>query len=105
MNRTLPCTLSSVQIFHAEHTRRGFLERIFNPLLSANRDRPYTLAGLLQEVSTEVDKLNSFGMPHPLSSLLQESFTVKFSPTETCLQWKISSMSFVSKLDFQWNVI
>lgn len=62
VNRTLPCTISSIRILHAEHTRRGFLKRIFDPLLSANRDRPYTLAGLLQEVSTEVDKLNSFGM-------------------------------------------
>ena len=62
INRTLPCSISSIQVLNADHTRRGFLERIFNPLLSANRDRPYSLAGLLREVTAEVDKLRSFGM-------------------------------------------
>lgn len=61
VNRTLPCTISSIRVLHADHTRRGFLERIFNPLLSVNQDRPYTFAGLLKQVAAEADKLRKFG--------------------------------------------
>lgn len=60
-NSTLPCTISSVQVISAPHTRRGFLERILNPLLSENKDRPYTLSEALREVSATADKLGRFG--------------------------------------------
>ncbi|KAG9548761.1 hypothetical protein KCV01_g23718, partial [Aureobasidium melanogenum] len=42
-NSTKPVTISSIQVLQAEHTRRGFLERIFNPILSQNQEGPYTL--------------------------------------------------------------
>ncbi len=45
----------------ATKTRKGFLERIFNPLLSANQDRPYTLAEAIREVSIGADKLHKLG--------------------------------------------
>ncbi|KAL9117048.1 MAG: hypothetical protein Q9187_006418, partial [Circinaria calcarea] len=57
-NSTLPCTISSIRILNANHTRVGFLERIFKPLLSANQDRPYTLAEAIREVSIGAEKLH-----------------------------------------------
>ncbi|KAF2792584.1 hypothetical protein K505DRAFT_307400 [Melanomma pulvis-pyrius CBS 109.77] len=61
-NTTQPVTISSIRILHANRTRRAFLERVVNPLLSANREEPYTLAETLQEVGGAVDKLNRFGI-------------------------------------------
>lgn len=60
-NSTLPVTISSVRILHANRTRRSFLEGVVNPLLSANRDESYTLEEALKEVGTAADKLNRFG--------------------------------------------
>lgn len=64
-NATLPVTVSSIRVIGPNHTRRSFLDRIFNPLLSANRDAPYTLAEALQEVGTAADKLQRFGRVLP----------------------------------------
>lgn len=61
-NSTLPCTISSIRVLNANHTRTGFLKRLCDPLLSANQDRPYTFAEALREVSITVDKLHRFGM-------------------------------------------
>ncbi|KAJ5096239.1 hypothetical protein NUU61_005595 [Penicillium alfredii] len=73
-NSTLPCTISSVQILNAPHTRRSFLERIFNPLLSANQSRPYTLSEALREISARADKLGRFDLfQQPISVYLDES--------------------------------
>ena len=44
-NSTLPTTISSITVLGAPNTRRAFLERIFNPLLSVNRDRPLHSVG------------------------------------------------------------
>lgn len=60
-NSTLPTTVSSVTILGAPNTRHGFLKRIVDPLLSANRDRPYTQAELVREVSHAADRLARFG--------------------------------------------
>ncbi len=60
-NSTLPTTVSSITVVGAPNTRRSFLARIFDPLLSANRDRPYTQSELLQECAARADKLNRFG--------------------------------------------
>ncbi|KAF2745077.1 mitochondrial outer membrane protein-like protein [Sporormia fimetaria CBS 119925] len=61
-NTTLPVTISSVHVLHAKRTRRSFLERVVNPILSANRNEEYTLEEALKEVSGAVDKLNRFGI-------------------------------------------
>lgn len=58
-------TISSVRVLHANRTRRSFLERVVNPLLSANRTEPYTLENALKEVGEAADKLNRFGMTLP----------------------------------------
>jgi outer membrane protein insertion porin family len=60
-NTSLPVTISSVRILHANRTRRGFLERVVNPILSANREEQYTLEEALKEVGEATDKLNRFG--------------------------------------------
>ena len=61
-NQTLPVTISSVNVLGATRTRRDFLGRIFNPLLSANRDAPYTLAEALTAVLAGASQLSKFGM-------------------------------------------
>jgi len=60
-NSTLPTTISSITVLGAPNTRRGFLARIFNPLLSVNRDRPYTQSEVVREVAASAKKLNQFG--------------------------------------------
>lgn len=60
-NSTLPTTVSSVEVIGAPNTRHSFLKRIVEPLLSANRDRPYTQAELVQEASIAANKLAQFG--------------------------------------------
>jgi outer membrane protein insertion porin family len=61
-NSSLPVNISSVRILHANRTRHGFLERVVNPILSANREQSYTLDEALREVATATDKLNRFGI-------------------------------------------
>ncbi|KAE8349807.1 Yip1-domain-containing protein [Aspergillus coremiiformis] len=73
-NSTLPCAISSIQVLNAHYTRRGFLERIFNPLLSSNQKKPYTLSEALQEVSARADKLSRFDIfQQPVSVYLDQS--------------------------------
>lgn len=60
-NSTLPTTVSSVTVLGAPNTRHSFLKRIVDPLLSANRDRPYTQSELVQEASKAATKLSKFG--------------------------------------------
>ncbi|KAJ6000159.1 hypothetical protein N7481_000568 [Penicillium waksmanii] len=73
-NSTLPCTISSVQVLGAPNTRRGFLENVLNPLLSENKNRPYTLSEALREVSAMADKLGRFDLFHqPISVHLDEA--------------------------------
>ncbi|KAI9673490.1 MAG: hypothetical protein M1817_002953 [Caeruleum heppii] len=68
-NSTLPVTISSINVLGAPRTRKGFLQRIFDPLLSANHDRPYTLAEALEKVSTSANQLHKFDIFHPPISL------------------------------------
>ncbi|KAJ4377849.1 hypothetical protein N0V83_000679 [Neocucurbitaria cava] len=84
-NTSLPVTISSVRILHANRTRRTFLERVVNPLLSANRDEPYTLEEALKEVGEATDKLNRFGIfKSPISVYLDkpDQTIVSSSPTD-----------------------
>jgi len=60
-NSTLPTTVSSVTVLGAPNTRRGFLKGVVEPLLSANRDRPYAQSELIHEVARTADKLRKFG--------------------------------------------
>jgi outer membrane protein insertion porin family len=60
-NSTLPTTVSSVTVVGAPNTRHGFLKTIVNPLLSANRDRPYTQSEVVLEAAAAANKLSKFG--------------------------------------------
>ncbi|EKD16069.1 uncharacterized protein L3040_003508 [Drepanopeziza brunnea f. sp. 'multigermtubi'] len=64
-NSSLPVTISSIRLIGVKHTRRSFLDRIFDPILSANQDVPYTLQEALQQVGTAADKLRAFDIFHP----------------------------------------
>jgi hypothetical protein len=84
INSTLPTTISSITVLGAKNTRRSFLRGIFNPLLSANNEAPYTLAEALKAVSEEADKLNRFGMPvsiHQRLSLTEQPSSTPQSPS------------------------
>ncbi|KAL1303387.1 hypothetical protein AAFC00_006780 [Neodothiora populina] len=71
LNSTKPVTISSVRVLHATHTRRGFLEKVFDPILSHNQDAPYTLQEALRNLGGAVDKLNKFGIfKRPISTYI-----------------------------------
>ncbi|KAK2810418.1 hypothetical protein FQN50_002907 [Emmonsiellopsis sp. PD_5] len=90
-NSTLPCTISSVQVLNAPNTRRGFLENALSPLLSANRDRPYTLSEALQEISVCTDKLSRFDIfDQPISVFLDKPSPTDPSTTSTDLDVYLS---------------
>ncbi|KAL3410700.1 Yip1-domain-containing protein [Aspergillus fumigatus] len=77
-NSTLPCAISSVQVLNATHTRRSFLQSIFDPLLSVNQSRPYTLSEALREISSRADKLGKFDIfQQPISVYIDQSQDAK----------------------------
>ncbi|MCJ1484500.1 hypothetical protein MMC06_004671 [Schaereria dolodes] len=83
-NSTLPCSISSIRVLNANHTRRGFLEKIFNPIISANNDRPYTLAEAIREVSIGADKLHKLDIFHqPISLFIDRPSKTDPSTTPT----------------------
>jgi hypothetical protein len=69
-NSTRPTTVSSVTVLGAPNTRHSFLKRVVDPLLTANRDRPYTQSELVHEVSKTADKLKKFGMIYSIHAWL-----------------------------------
>ncbi|KAI1497963.1 surface antigen-domain-containing protein [Biscogniauxia marginata] len=64
-NRTLPVTLSSIQLHGATHTRKSFLDPLFQPLVEDSRNVGYTLADMLEHVGSTVEKLQKFDIFHP----------------------------------------
>lgn len=79
-------SISSVKVLHATHTRHGFLERIFNPLLTSNRkdEAYYTLREALTEVSHAVDKLNRLDIfQSPISTYIDKAEPTDSSTTPT----------------------
>ncbi|MCJ1477200.1 hypothetical protein MMC13_005871 [Lambiella insularis] len=90
-NSTLPCTISSIRILNANNTRKGFLAKIFDPILSANQDRPYTLAEAIKEVSIGADKLHKFDIFHePISIFLDKPSQTDPSTTPSDLDVYLS---------------
>ena len=91
-NTSLPVTISSVRVLHANRTRRGFLEKVVNPLLSANRDESYTLEDALKEVGSATDKLNRFGIfKSPISVFLDRPDPTNASSSPTDVDVYISA--------------
>ncbi|XDG06426.1 hypothetical protein ABKA04_006041 [Annulohypoxylon sp. FPYF3050] len=64
-NQTLPVTISSIQIHGARHTRKSFLEPLFQPLVEDSRNADYTLASMIEQVGGAVEKLHKFDIFHP----------------------------------------
>ncbi|KAL9056407.1 MAG: hypothetical protein Q9206_002770 [Seirophora lacunosa] len=90
-NTTLPCTVSSVRVLGAVNTRPGFLKRIVDPLLSANRDRPYTLSEAIRETQFAADKLHRHGIFHePISISIDRPDRTDPSSTPTDVDLYIS---------------
>ncbi|KAF1974765.1 hypothetical protein BU23DRAFT_531140 [Bimuria novae-zelandiae CBS 107.79] len=82
-NTSLPVTISSVRILHANRTRRSFLERVVNPILSVNRAEEYTLEEALKEVHNATEKLNRFGIfKSPVSVFLDRPDHPTASPND-----------------------
>ena len=71
-NSTKPVTISSVRVLGAPHTRHGFLDRIFHPIISHNKDgATYTLQEALAEIGGAVDKLNRLDIfQQPISTYI-----------------------------------
>ncbi|KAL8715148.1 MAG: hypothetical protein Q9220_001105 [cf. Caloplaca sp. 1 TL-2023] len=91
-NTTLPCTISSVRVLGAVKTRPGFLKCIIDPILSANRDRPYTLSEALRETQFAVDKLRSHGIfDEPISISVDRPDRTDPSSTPTDIDIYISA--------------
>lgn len=59
-NGTLPCKLVGVRIVGSPNTRRGFLERLVQPMLSS--DVPRTLNRTLDDLAETADRLAHFGI-------------------------------------------
>jgi outer membrane protein insertion porin family len=55
-------TISEVRILQATNTRRGFLQRIVKPLLSADRDEAFTLVEAREEIDRVGKTLDKLGM-------------------------------------------
>jgi hypothetical protein len=96
-NTTQPVTISSIRVLNANRTRRAFLERIVDPLLSANRNEPYTLAETLQQIGGAVDKLNRFGeqardLAQPKISNHHQASSSLLYPSSTINQIRPSSL-------------
>lgn len=75
---TLPCTISSIRVLNARHTRNSFLKNIFDPIIRANRERPYTLTEAIRGVSIGADKLHRYDIFHEPITL----FIDRPSPTD-----------------------
>lgn len=68
----------------APHTRTDFLERIFHPILSHNRDSAYTLQEALAEIGGAVDKLDRLDIFHrPISTYIDTPDQTDPSTTPT----------------------
>jgi outer membrane protein insertion porin family len=98
-NSTSPVTTSSVTILGAPNTRHSFLRRIVDPLLSANRDRPYTQAEIIQETSKVAGTLRRLGIfKEPVSAFIDRSPETDPSttPTDVSIFYSVKERSKVS---------
>ena len=86
INSTAPVTISSIRVLHATHTRHDFLERIFSPILSHNRQNRsyYTLREAIAEIGTAVDKLNKLDIfQQPISTYIDRAEPTDANTTPT----------------------
>jgi len=95
---TLPTTVSSVTVVGAPNTRHSFLKGILDPLLTANRDRPYTQAELVREASATASKLSKFDIFHPPISVYidkADKSDPNTTPTDVAIYYSVKEKSKV----------
>lgn len=95
-NSTLPTTVSSVTVIGAPNTRHSFLKHIVDPLLSANRDRPYTQSELVREASIAASKLSKFDIFHPPVQVYvdkADKTNPTTTPTDVSVTYKVTEKS------------
>ncbi|KAK0881119.1 hypothetical protein LTR87_005045 [Friedmanniomyces endolithicus] len=84
INAHKPVTISTIRVLGAPNTRHGFLERLFHPVLSHNRQGSYTLQEALQELGGAVDKLNRLDIfQQPISTYIDTPDQTDASTTPT----------------------
>lgn len=57
--------IHSVHVEGAKNTRRGFLEKVFEPVLSKEKQQNYTLESAMRELQKATGKLHHFGTVLP----------------------------------------
>ncbi|KAL8243589.1 hypothetical protein R6Q59_009847 [Mikania micrantha] len=95
-NSTLPTTVSSVTVVGAPNTRHSFLKGIIDPLLSANRDRPYTQSEVVTEAAGVANKLSKFGIYHdPISIFFDkpDKSDPNTTPTDVAIYYSVKERS------------
>lgn len=97
-NSTLATTVSSVTVLGAPNTRHSFLKRIVDPLLSANRDRPFTQSELVREASIAASTLGRFDIfQAPVSVYIDkaEKSDPTTTPTDVAVYFSVKEKSKV----------
>lgn len=55
-------TIADIRVNGLKHTREGFLQRVFKPVLDADKQATYALKTAMEELQRATDKLHKFGM-------------------------------------------
>ncbi|KPI41278.1 SAM50-like protein SPAC17C9.06 [Cyphellophora attinorum] len=95
-NSTLPTTVSAVTVLGATNTRRSFLKGVVDPLLSANRDRPYTQSEVIRESAAVAEKLRAFDIFHdPVSIYFDKppQIDADTTPTDVAIFYSVKERS------------
>ncbi|RPB20751.1 putative mitochondrial outer membrane protein [Terfezia boudieri ATCC MYA-4762] len=68
-NSTLPVHIRSIHVDGAKNTRRGFLKKVFEPVLSKEKQEGYTLETAMRELQKATGRLHQFEIFHPNISI------------------------------------
>ncbi|KAF8427863.1 mitochondrial outer membrane protein [Tirmania nivea] len=68
-NSTLPVHIRSIHVDGAKYTRRGFLEKVFEPVLSKEKQEGYTLETAMRELQKATGRLHQFEIFQPNISI------------------------------------
>ena len=64
-NSTLPVHIRSIHVDGAKNTRRGFLEKVFEPVLGKEKQGGYTLETAMRELQKATGRLHQLGILPP----------------------------------------
>jgi len=74
-NSTLPVHIRSVHVDGAKNTRRGFLEKVFEPVLKKEKQEGYTLETAMRELQKATGRLHQFGTLPPIHTYIHANIT------------------------------